>query len=65
MVEIIGCLSPLELICIMTKHDDTFYLEGIKEHVAAIKGYLPSSKEAFLADIKTQDAVLMRLLALG
>jgi uncharacterized protein with HEPN domain len=49
----------------MTKHDDSFYLEGIKEHVIAIKLYLPDSKEVFLADEKTQDAVLMRLLALG
>ncbi len=49
----------------MTKHDNKFYLEGIKEHAEAIKGYLPESKEAFLADVRTQDAVLMRLMALG
>lgn len=49
----------------MTKHDDKFYLEGIKEHLEAIKQYLPNSKEAFLADDKTQDAILMRLMALG
>lgn len=49
----------------MTKHDDTFHLEGIRGHVAALKSYLPDSKEAFLADEKTQDAILMRLLALG
>ena len=49
----------------MTRHDDPFYLEGIKEHVAAIKSYLPNSKATFLGDEKTQDAVLMRLLALG
>lgn len=49
----------------MTKHDDSFYIEGIREHLAAIKSYLPKSKEAFMADEKTQDAVLMRLLALG
>lgn len=49
----------------MTKHDDEFYLEGIKEHLKAIKGYLPASKEAFLGDEKTQDAILMRLMALG
>jgi uncharacterized protein with HEPN domain len=49
----------------MTKHDDLFYLEGIKEHVDAIRSYLPKTKEAFLEDEKTQDAVLMRLLALG
>lgn len=49
----------------MTKHDDAFYLEGIKEHLKAIKDYLPASMEAFLADDKTQDAVLMRLMAMG
>jgi uncharacterized protein with HEPN domain len=49
----------------MTKHDDKFYLEGINEHLAAIKNYLPASKEVFLADEKTQDAILMRLMALG
>jgi uncharacterized protein with HEPN domain len=49
----------------MTKHDEAFYLEGIKEHSAAIKNYLPKTKAAFLKDEKTQDAVLMRLLALG
>ena len=49
----------------MTKNDETFYLEGIKEHIAAIKNYLPKTKAAFLEDEKTQDAVLMRLLALG
>jgi len=49
----------------MTKHDDLFYLEGVREHVAAIKGYMPETKDVFLADEKTQDAVLMRLLALG
>ena len=49
----------------MTEHDDSFYLEGIKEHIVAIRGYLPDSKEAFLSDTKAQDAILMRLLALG
>lgn len=49
----------------MTKHDDTFYLEGIKEHLEAVRSYLPKSKEAFLADARTQDAILMRLLAIG
>jgi len=49
----------------MTKHDDKFYLEGVKEHLVAIKSYLPASKEAFLVDEKTQDAILMRLMALG
>jgi uncharacterized protein with HEPN domain len=49
----------------MTKHDDTFHLEAIREHIIAIKGYLPQTKEEYLADDKTQDAVLMRLLALG
>jgi len=49
----------------MTKHDDAFHLESIREHVLAIKDYLPKTREEFLADDKTQDAVLMRLLALG
>ncbi len=49
----------------MTKRDDSFHLEGIREHVLAIRQYLPSTKGAYLADEKTQDAVLMRLLALG
>jgi uncharacterized protein with HEPN domain len=49
----------------VTKHDDRFYLEGIKEHLGIIRNYVPESKEAFLADVKTQDAILMRLLALG
>ena len=49
----------------MTKHDDSFYFEGIKEHVVAIKKYLPDSKEAFLKNDLVQDAVLMRLLAIG
>lgn len=49
----------------MTKHDNAFYVEGINEHIAAIKSYLPETKEVFLADKKTQDAVLMRLLAIG
>jgi len=49
----------------MTKHDDSFYLEGIKEHLDAIKSYLPDSKEAFMKNQQAQDAILMRLLALG
>lgn len=49
----------------MTNHDDAFHIEGIKEHVAAIKSYLPATKEEFIADIKGQDAILMRILALG
>ena len=49
----------------MTEHDDSFYLEGIKEHLNAIKSYLPNSKEAFMKDQQVQDAILMRLLALG
>jgi uncharacterized protein with HEPN domain len=49
----------------MTKHDDAFHLEAIREHILAIKSYLPQTREDFLADDKTQDAILMRLLALG
>jgi uncharacterized protein with HEPN domain len=49
----------------MKKHDDSFYIEGIRDHLVALRSYLPDTKAAFLADEKTQDAVLMRLLALG
>jgi uncharacterized protein with HEPN domain len=49
----------------MAKHDESFHLEGIRENISAIKSYLPKTKEAFLKDIKTQDAVLMRLIALA
>ncbi|HVC35901.1 MAG TPA: HepT-like ribonuclease domain-containing protein [Candidatus Dormibacteraeota bacterium] len=49
----------------MTKHEDSFYLEGIQEHIAAIKQYLPNSKAKYLADEMLQDALLMRLLAIG
>lgn len=49
----------------MTKHDDAFYIEGILEHIAAIKDYIPASKEDFLTDEKTYDAILMRLIAMG
>jgi hypothetical protein len=38
----------------MTKHDDSFYLEGIKEHLDAIKSYLPDSKEAFMENQQAQ-----------
>lgn len=49
----------------MTRHDDVFHLEGIREHILAIREYLPADKKSFLSDEKTQDAVLMRLMALG
>jgi uncharacterized protein with HEPN domain len=49
----------------MTQKDDAFYLEGIREHILAIRSYLPGSLNDFLEDARTQDAVLMRLLALG
>ena len=49
----------------MTKHDDSFYLEGIAEHILAIRSYLPESKQAFMDDSLIQDAVLMRVMALG
>jgi uncharacterized protein with HEPN domain len=49
----------------MSKRDDAFHIEGIEEHIVAIREYLPKTREEFLADEKTQDAVLMRLLALG
>lgn len=40
----------------MSKHDDEFCVEGVKEHIAAIKSYMPKSKDAFLSDEKTQDS---------
>jgi uncharacterized protein with HEPN domain len=49
----------------MTKHDDLFYIEGLKEHITAIRSYLPKDKQSFLSDDITQDAVLMRLLTMG
>lgn len=49
----------------MSKHDDLFNIEGIKEHILAIRSYLPADKAAYLADTKAQDAILMRLLELG
>jgi|SRR5664280_29635 uncharacterized protein with HEPN domain len=49
----------------MTSHDDSFYLEGIKEHLTFIKSYIPTSKEVFMASPQVQDSILMRLLALG
>jgi uncharacterized protein with HEPN domain len=49
----------------MTQKDDAFYIDGIRDHIAAIRNYLPASLDEFLADARTQDAVLMRLLALG
>lgn len=49
----------------MSEHDDLFYLEGMAEHIQAIKNYLPADKAQFVTDPKSIDAVLMRLLALG
>ena len=49
----------------MTAHDNTFYIEIILEHIAAIRSYTPSSKDTFLEDEKTYDAILMRLIAIG
>ena len=49
----------------MTNRDDSFYLEGIKEHLTFIQSYIPASKEVFMASPQIQDAILMRLLALG
>lgn len=49
----------------MTQKDDAFYIEGIRDHITAIRDYLPTSLDEFLEDTRTQDAVLMRLLALG
>jgi uncharacterized protein with HEPN domain len=49
----------------ITKHEDAFYIEAILEHIEAIKACTPSSKDVFLRDEKTYDAILMRLIALG
>lgn len=49
----------------MTTRDQSFYIEVILEHIAAIKSYTPSSKEELLHDEKTFDAILMRLIAIG
>ncbi len=34
-------------------------------HLAAIRSYIPANKEDFLADTKAQDAIFMRIQALG
>ena len=49
----------------MSKHDRQFYKEIILEHLDAIESYRPDSKEAFLSDQRTFDAILMRLIAIG
>lgn len=49
----------------MTTHDKSFHVETILEHIAAIESYTPKSKEAYLQDDKTYDAILMRLIAIG
>ncbi len=49
----------------MSHHDTSFYIEVILEHIAAIKSYTPNSRQNFLDDAKTYDAVLMRLIAIG
>lgn len=49
----------------MTKRDDLFYIEGLKEHIMAIRSYLPADKQTFMSNPIVQDAVLMRLLTMG
>lgn len=49
----------------MSAHDSDFYKEVILEHVTAIQSYKPSTKEEFINDGRTYDAILMRLIAIG
>ena len=49
----------------MTAHDKNFYIEAILDHIAAIESYIPSSKDEYLQDEKTYDAILMRLITIG
>jgi uncharacterized protein with HEPN domain len=49
----------------MPKHDRQFSKEVILEHIDAIESYRPESKDAFLRDARTYDAILMRLVAIG
>ena len=49
----------------MTEHDDQFYLIHIQECIARIELYTAEGKLAFLADTKTQDAVLRNLHTLA
>lgn len=45
--------------------DDSFYIEGIKEHLETLKSYIPKSKNEYLNQPIVQDAVLMRLVVIG
>jgi len=49
----------------MTEHDDRLYLVHIQECIARIELYTAEGKAAFLADTKTQDAVLRNLHTLA
>jgi uncharacterized protein with HEPN domain len=49
----------------MSKRDRNLYRDNILEHIAAIESYRPASRDAFLKDRRTFDAILMRLVAIG
>jgi uncharacterized protein with HEPN domain len=49
----------------MSKRDHNLYKDNILGHIAAIESYRPASKDAFLKDPRTFDAILMRLVAIG
>lgn len=49
----------------MRRNQDNYYLEGLQEHLEAIRQYCPQSREEFMADAMLQDAILMRLMSLG
>jgi uncharacterized protein with HEPN domain len=49
----------------MTERDDRLYLVHIQECIARIELYTAEGKAAFLADTKTQDAVLRNLHTLA
>lgn len=45
--------------------DDRAYLEYVRESIDLVEQYTHDGKEAFFADLKTQDAVLRRLETLS
>jgi uncharacterized protein with HEPN domain len=49
----------------MNNNDKSLYSEIILEHIEAVKTYTPGSKQELLVDVKTYDAILMRLMAIG
>jgi uncharacterized protein with HEPN domain len=49
----------------MGARDREFYSEVIRDNIDAIAQYRPDSKEAFLKDARTCDAILMRLFLIA